>query len=68
VSTPEERLESIISVMEMVQSDCEQEAMSIDGKPFTGGVVAEQLGNLLAEVAAVAKAVEALALILKEEE
>lgn len=67
VSTSGDRLGRIIDVMEMVQSDCEQEAMSIDGKPFTGGVVAEQLGNLLAEVSAVAKAVQTVALILKEE-
>lgn len=38
-------LEKIARVMRMVQDDCEAEAMSIDGKPFTAGVVAEQFGN-----------------------
>lgn len=54
-------LERIAEVMRMVQVDCEAEAMSIDGKPFDAKTVAVQFGNLLAEVKAVARAVELLA-------
>jgi hypothetical protein len=63
----EQRLERIVSVMRMVQGDCQQEAMELDGKPFSGLVVATQLGNILAEVSAVAKAVEALAEMMQED-
>jgi hypothetical protein len=63
-----ERLESIVAVMRLVQEDCEAEAISIDGKPFNGRVVAEQFGNLLAAVNATSKAVEALALVLVSQE
>lgn len=55
------RLEKVIEVVKMVQEDCHDEAMSIDGKPFDGRTVAAQFGNLLAEVSACAKAIEVLA-------
>lgn len=60
-------LEKIADVMRMVQEDCEAEAMSIDGKPFDGETVAVQFGNLLAEVKAVACAVELLATASNQE-
>jgi hypothetical protein len=54
-------LEKIAEVMRMVQEDCEADAMSIDSKPFDAKTVGMQFGNLLAEVKAVARAVELLA-------
>jgi hypothetical protein len=59
-------LDRVIHVMEMVQADCHDEAMKLDGKPFDGQTVAKQFGNMLAEISAVAKAVEVLARIERD--
>lgn len=56
-----EKLERIEEVMRLIRADCEADALAIDGKPFDGRAVGEQFGNILASVAALAKAVEALA-------
>lgn len=55
------RIARIAEVMREVQKDCKAEAMALDGQPFDGRTVATQLGNMLAEISAVAKAVEVLA-------
>lgn len=57
-------LNKVVEVMRMVQADCEKEGLSIDGKPFDAITVAIQFGNLLAEVSAVANAVERIAAAL----
>jgi hypothetical protein len=51
----------LISVMRAIQTDCHNDAMALDGKPFDGRTVAEQFGNMLASIQAVARAVEILA-------
>lgn len=61
MSTREERLGKVVSVMQDIQKDCEAEAMALDGQPFTGATVATQFGNMLAEISGVARAVEVLA-------
>lgn len=55
------RLERIAEVMREVEKDCRADASTLDGKPFEGSTVAEQFGNCLAAIAAVARAVEVLA-------
>lgn len=57
----ETRNEAIIATMNMIIDDCKTDAEALDGKPFTGRVVAEQFGATLAMLSAVAKAVRMLA-------
>jgi hypothetical protein len=51
---------SAIETLRAIQRDCAQDAQEIDGKPFTGRVVAEQFGSTLAMIAALARCVELL--------
>lgn len=60
-TAPEVGLERLIEVMRLVQEDCENDGMSLDGRPFTPRGVGEQFGNILAAVQAIARAVERLA-------
>jgi hypothetical protein len=57
----DDQLDRIVKVMRDVQEDCRSEAMALDGQPFDGKTVATQLGNMLAEISAVAKAIEVIA-------
>jgi hypothetical protein len=50
------RLEQLKPVLKMVAEDVEQDATDFDGKPFTGKVVAEYMGNHGAAIQAVANA------------
>ena len=52
---------SVIEVMRMVQADAKDDARRLDGKPFTGRGVGETFGEVLAMIAALARAVEVLA-------
>lgn len=47
-------------MLRLVASDAKADAMSLDGKPFTGRTVAEQLGCILASIQAIALAVAVL--------
>ena len=49
------------SVMRMVQEDCEADAAQLDRTPFTPLGMGTALGQMLAQVKAVAKTCEALA-------
>ena len=51
----------IVEVMESVADDMSRDATALDGRPFNGRTVAEQFGNTLAAVRAVALAVKKLA-------
>lgn len=65
--TRSERMGRVAELMVMIRADCEEEAMALDGKPFVAGTVARQFGALLAEVSAVAAAVEVLAKEISDE-
>ena len=52
---------SVSEVARMVFADAETDAVALDGKPFTGRVVAETFGSTLAMIAALAKCIETLA-------
>lgn len=54
------RLERIAEVMRLIQTDCEADALGLDGTAFTGRGVGEQFGNVLAAISALAAAVEVL--------
>lgn len=62
-----DKLENVGQVMRLVQEDCEAEGTSTRAIPFTGRGVGEQLGNMLAEIKAVAWGVEVLAEVLIEQ-
>ena len=55
------KLERIREVMRDIQTDCDADALRIDGAPVSGLVHGELLGGLLAAVQAIARAVETLA-------
>lgn len=46
----------------MIAAQCEEDSKSIEGKPFTGRVVAEAFGEIDANVAVLAEMVAFLAL------
>jgi hypothetical protein len=46
--------------VKMVQYDCETDAKAMDGQPFTGRVVGDQLGKMLASIDCLAKIVQGL--------
>lgn len=45
-------------VLGMIIKDCEDDAMSLEGQPFTGPVVAKRLGEIYATMQAIAKIVD----------
>lgn len=47
-----------LDVLRMIQNDMENDANSIDGKPFNGKTVATYFGYQAAAIAAVAKILE----------
>lgn len=55
-----ERVEKVAEAARMIQTDCEADAIALDGKPFDGRTVAESLGTILAMVGTLAKAVEVI--------
>lgn len=65
MSARAERLQRIAGMMREVQADCENESWSIGGKSARSALemqaVADHFTNLLAEISAVANAVEMLA-------
>lgn len=57
--TPEKR-SAAVSVMQMIQQDVESDTARREGQAFTGANVAAALGEIAAQVQAVARAVELL--------
>lgn len=47
----------LITTLVMIESDMEQDTIEAEGKPFTGQVVAEELGKIRATIAGLAKIV-----------
>ena len=60
-------LPRIIEVMQMIQADMPEDIKALDGRPFSGLVVAEAFGNVMATLSPLAAAVEECARILDEE-
>ena len=60
------RITKLPRVMQMIQEDATKDAMAIDGKPFTGATLGEEIGKLNASIVAIAKAVELLAIEVME--
>jgi len=60
------KLRRIAEVMQMVADDCETEALGVDQTPFTPLGVGSRLGNMLAEIRAVAIGVGEIAGMLAE--
>lgn len=54
--------EKIAEVARMISAQCEEDSKSIEGKPFTGRMVAEAFGEIDANVAVLAEMVAFLAL------
>lgn len=50
-----------IDMLRLLQNDCEVDATQLDSTPFTPLGMGETFGNILAMIAAVAKAVETVA-------
>lgn len=48
-------MSDIITVLDMIISDMEQDVKDFEGKPFTGKTVGEMQGNLCATIQALAK-------------
>lgn len=55
------KLARVVEVMHVVAADCAADATAIDGRPFDGRNVAECLGQMLAQIAACANAIAAVA-------
>lgn len=51
-------IDKLIKICEMISSDAEYDAKKFDGKPFTGKIVAEYLGNLGAEISALSEIIK----------
>ena len=51
----------------MIQADMPEDIKALDGRPFSGLVVAEAFGNVMATLSTLAAAVEECARILDEE-
>jgi hypothetical protein len=56
-----EQLAKHVDVMRMVQADCEADARALDSTPFTPHGLGTALGQVLAQIKAVAKTCEVLA-------
>ena len=56
----------LIEILEMLAVDMKKDAENLDGKPFTGKVVAEQFGYQGAAIAALANAIILILLDKKE--
>jgi len=54
------RVKNIPNTMLMVSADATQDAMGLDGQPFTGATTAVMFGKILASVVTLAKCVEIL--------
>ena len=50
----------LITLLDMVIADMENDAKTFDGNPFTGKVVGTQFGNQGAAIAAIANAVKTI--------
>lgn len=62
---PPERRDRAIQVLQMIQTDVEADTRRREGMPFTGRNVGQALGEIAAQVGAIAKAVE---MLLREHE